>query len=604
MAKRVVRRQLEVNSAAELHHLVTTDCETLDLGEEGVINIPYARRLDQNEAVVRELNIYLRRYNLRRGVANQILRYLKYVAHFSGAVGPNSLRDFRGYIDKSLDISTSSKSQLFSASKNFVSHFMAAGNIPDELLPKGFLQVGKGTKPTFSELAGSDKEQFRKSLCDQIVQAKRDYNLDEQAALTYAYCREAMRLIHSYALESINQWEEDWSWVDSITKDLTQENIARLSNTVSFRESEFSGQRTVTLAFQILFSKYGRTIPASTDWPPGLADFLKGRRWPPRRVGGAFFPTTVQIGDFLTAILSHKDLRPNVDAVAFGLYLGNVGPAFEKGFHSVFFDKKRGGSTPKLLASSDPLAKALEGLQDKIRLALPNILGGVEHLAQHQAEMLIHITPAAGHETSFRTIDRSSASNLVQRVIRNASKHHELLGPLSDKRASGQNFRPTHVVIKRLSGASNGEIKRDLDHQFLATTSRYSDRIETQSVIMGKYQEFQQYLVDESRGLTRTGSGYFCSEPTESVCGDIDKCFGCPAKRIVLSSPEVAAEWIAWSKKIEENRASLEMNNPERWTRYWAVKLAEYQALIDQLDQRTFGKASRLAEVVTLPQLD
>lgn len=604
MAKKLVRQRLEVNSSAEVNHLVAAEHETLDLGYEGVIHSPYVRHIDQSEAVIRELNIYLRRYRKRRTIANIILRYIKYVAHFRGAIGPNSLRDFRVYVDAELDVSTSSKSQIFNACKNFVSHFMAAGYIPDESLSRSIPSLGRGTKSTFSEIAKSDKKRFQTDLAYLISQSQRDHSLDEQSALTFAYCREAMRLIHKYSLESIERWEEDWNWIDSITRNLTPEEASNLSGAASFMASEFSGKRTVSLALQMLFSKFGRVIPPTTDWPPGVVDFLKRKGWTARRVGGAFFPTSVQVGDFLTAILSHQDLRPNVDSVAFGLYLGGVKPAFEKGYHSVFFDKNRGGSTAKLLDSSDPLAKALTGLQDKIRTVLPEIPGGAEHLAQNEAPMLIHITPSGGREIAFRTIDPSSTSHLVKRVIRNASKHHELLRPLSERGASGENFRPTHVVISRLSGVSDARLKQDLDHKSLTTTSKYTDRVETQSVIMGKYQGFQRFLVDESSKLPRTGSGYLCSEQVDLIRGNLDKCFECDAKRVVLHSPQLAAEWIGWSRKIENSRARLEMANPERWAKYWSVRLAEYQALIDQLDQRTFSKAMTLAKHLVLPHLD
>lgn len=603
MAKKLERKQLVVGQTAELHHLVSTDNENIDLGQEGVIHVPFLRLLNQRRVLLEELSIYLRRYKKRRGVANIILMYLRFSANSTGAVSSSSLNDFRGHLDRNIDLSTSTKSQIFGTCKNFVSHFMAAGHIPDEPLPRGIRLLGKKAKPTFSEIARSGKDRFQEELADQITMAKRDHNLDHQSALTYTYCKESMRLIHQHCLRKIECWEEDWNWVESITKDLTHGEIARLSQIVSFKESDFSERRTICLALQILFSRYGKTIPASTAWPPGVSDFLKTRGWNPRRVGSAFFPTTIQVGDFLTAILSHQDLWPNVDSVIFGLYLGNVRPAFERGYYSIFLHKHRGGSGSHLLASTDPLLKVLVGLQDKIRKTVPEVNGGSDYLAQSEAPMLIHITPAVGRKISFRTIDPSSASYLVRRVIKGASKEYRILTPLTDGGATGQNFRPTHAVISRLSGASDGKIKQSLGHKFLSTTAIYSDRLETQSVIKGKFQDFQKYLVDESSDLPRSGSGYLCSEPPQSVCGDLDMCFECDAKRIVLSSPEVAAEWIAWSRKIEESRPELQMSNPKRWTNYWAVKQAEYQGLIDQLDHRTFSKATELAESLTLPPL-
>ena len=604
MAKKLERKRLKVNEKAEIYHLVSVDEAKIDMGEEGVINVPFISKISRGEVILKEVSIYLKRYRKRRGVANLIIRYLKFVANSTGEVSCGSLKDYRSYLDKNLDASISTKSQIFGACRNFVAHFMFAGYIPDEPLPRGIRPLRNSARSTFSEIAKSGKERFREELTDQIIRAQREHNLDHQSALAYAYSKEAMQLIHQYCLNKIECWEEDWVWVESITKNLKPEEKARLSRVASFKQADFPGRRTVCLALQVLYSRFGRMIPGSAAWPPGIVDFLKSRGWSARRVCGVFFPTTVEIGHFLAAILSHQDLWPNVDSVIFGLYLGNVRPASEKGFHSIFFDKHRGRAGSKQLASSDRLLRALVGLQDRIRAVLPDIDGGLDHLAQNEAPMLVHITPSAGRKISFRTIDPSSASHLMRRLIKDASEEHQLLAPLADGKATGQNFRPTHVVISRLSGASDGQIKKGLGHKFLSTTAIYSDRLETQSVIKGKYRDFQKYLVDESSTLPRSGSGYLCSKPRPSVCGDLDKCFECDAKRIVLSSPEVAAEWIAWSKKIEERRPELQMNNPSRWSQHWAIKQAEYQGLIDQLDQRTFSKAMELADGLTLPHLD
>lgn len=606
MGKKVVREPLAVESSADVHHLVSSDQEKLDLGEEGEISIPYVRKIDQSEAVARELNIYLRQYAKRRGVANHILRYIRYVAALGGAISPISLRDYRNYLDREFQGQPSGKAQIFNHSRNFVAHFIASGQIPDEPLPDNLpTTIGRGTKRTFSEIAGSNKDHFKEDLADLIDQAKKQNELAGGDALTFAYCKESMRVLHEFALERIRQWEKDWDWIESLITDLSPESFSSFSGIKSFKASDFSGKRTFELAIQILASKYGRVIPPSTEWPTGLSDFLKQYGWGPRRVCGAFFPTTVQVGDFLTAILSHEKLKPNVDSVAFGLYIDQIKPAFEKGFHSIFFEKKRGDSTAKTMPSNDPLVKVLVGLQSRLRHVLPGVPGGQEHLAQHDAPIFIQITNGQGRKNStFRVLDTSTTSGIVKRVIKLAAARHRLLQPLVEGGATGENFRPTHTAIKRLAGDSDAEIKRDLDHKNLSTTARYADRVETSSVIMGKYQDFQRYLVDEASKLSRTGSGYLCGQSTESACGDLHMCFSCPAKRIVLSSPEVASEWIAWRAKIESNQSRLEVSNPERWSNYWAARLAEYQALIEQLDQRTFKQASILAEDVALPPLD
>lgn len=606
MGKKIIRKSLNVDPSAELHHLVASGQEVLDLGEEGEISIPLIRQIQQSEAVARELNIYLRQYTKRRGVANQILRYLRYVASLGGAIGATSLSDYRNYIDKDYKGQPSGKAQLFNVSRNFVAHFMAAGHIPDEELPNRMnTTIARGTKPTFSEIAGSHKHRFKGELVGLIGQAEKHYGLSGEEALTYAYCKESMRVIHEFALGRIQEWEQDFDWVESVISGLTPERASSLSCIESFKETDFPGQRTLEFAFEILASKYSRVVPTSLSWPVGLGDFLKRRGWAPRRVCGAFFPTTVQVGDVLSAILSHEKLKPNVDSVAFGLYFDQIRPASERGLHLIYFNKNRGNSTQKTLYSNDPLVQSLIGLKTRLLRVLPDIPGGKDHLSQRDAPILIHITNAAGRQkNTFRTLDPSSTSNIVQRLIRLASEKYRILEPLVLGGASGENFRSTHVTVERLAGHSDGRIKLGLDHKSLATTARYADRVEVSSVIMGKYQAFQQFLVDEASKLPRTGSGYLCAASAESVCGDLNMCFDCEAKRIVLSSPEIAAEWIAWSTKISSNRSSLQMGNPERWSKYWAVKLAEYQSLIDQLDQRTFRHASKLAENLALPPLD
>lgn len=605
MAKRIVREGLTVRASAELHHLVVSNHETLDLGNEGTIDIPYVRKVDQSDVVARELEIYLRQYSKRRGVAHIVLKYVQYVAGMNGAVSVRSLSDYRKYLDKHYEVQPTTKGQVFNHSRNFVAHLMGAEHLPpSDLPPKMPVAIGKGVKKSFSEIAGSKKNFFKDDLAGLFEDAKSSFGLDDQEALTLAFCKEAMRLIHEFSIYRIQQWEKDWETVESIISNTDPESSSELANVDSFKASEFPGKRTFELAIKILFSKYGRVIPASLDWPPGVVDFLKRRGWTPRRVCGAFFPTSVQVGDFLTAILSHQSLQPNVDSVAFGLYIDQIKPAFETGFHQIFFDKNRGGCDPKLIASTDPLAKTLNALKAKLHSVLPKIPGGRDYLAQENSPMLVQITPGQGRDLSFRMLDPSSTSHVVKRVIKLASARHKLLEPLVSGGATGENFRTTHTVIKRLSGMPDGELQRGLGHKALSTTARYADRVETRSVIIGKYQDFQKYLVSEAADLTRTGSGYLCSKPSESVCGELEKCFSCDAKRVVLGSPEVAAEWIAWSTKIESNRPRLQLSNPERWSQHWAVKLVEYQSLIDKLDQRTFKEASKLAEGLALPHLD
>lgn len=122
---------------------------------------------------MRELNIYLRKYAKRRGVANCILRYFQYVAHLRGAISEKSLRDFRDHLNRNFEASPSSKAQLFNHSRNFVAHFMASGHIPDAPLPKPLsFGIGRKTKRSFSEIAGSEKITLRKNWLTSSIKLK------------------------------------------------------------------------------------------------------------------------------------------------------------------------------------------------------------------------------------------------------------------------------------------------------------------------------------------------------------------------------------------------------------------------------------------------
>jgi len=579
-----------------------SSCE-IDLGDEGVISVSHLSHIDQFEAVAEELGIYLRKYSKRRGVANSVLRYLNYVAALDGGVGSQSLRDFKTYIDHNSKTSLNSKYQLFGNCKAFVKHFMAAGYILDEPLPKGFPVPQKTSKKSFSDLIRSDLQSYAEALSNEACRVRQNYDVNPQAALSLVYCRDSMKSIHTYSLEKIGEWERDWVHVERLVSTLSVSDKSSLAGVASFKSSEFSSDRTVEIALKILFSRYNRELPSSLEWPSGMADFLKRRGWTPRRVGSALFPTSRIIGYYLTAILSHPTLSPNVDSVAFGLYLSSVKPAFEKGYHSIYLRKNRGASKEALLSSSDPLVQALLSLQAKLRQALPDVTMGVKYLSQHNVPMMVHITPSAGRQLSLRQLDPSSTSHVVRRVVREAAKEHSLLEPIANS-VSGENFRPTHALIARLLGRSNAQIKKDLGHKNLSTTVGYTDRVETHALLIGKYQGFQKFLIDEAGSQRRTGSGYLCSRTADDTCIELDKCFACADKRIVLSSPEIAAEWIAWRDAIKANESRFRMANPERWNVFWQVKLAEYESLIQQLDERAYLKAQKLSVSIVLPPLD
>lgn len=601
MAKRLVRSKLDVSKRASVVHVAPGDTWTVNLGDAGNVELFHCRRIDLGERVVAELSVYLRKYSKPRGSLDVINQYLTYVASMDGSLGVQSLKSYKELLDRDPSKSLSTKYQAYNAARAFVRHFMVANHIPEAKLPKGFRTPPKQPKSSFYDIARGGVDVDSLGLREAVDRACSELGLEESEAKALVFCRYSLEAIHEYSLRSIASWGDDWEYVSQVSSDLTQAERQSFSKIESYMADH--GDRSVKVALQILHCKFGRGIPASRHWPSGVSDYLKSKGWTTRRVQASFFPTSNIVGLYLSAILSHPILNPNVDSAAFYLYLDSVRPSFDKGFYNVFLGKKRGSASDALIHKSDPLLAALLTLVERIKEYLPYVSGGRELLNQEHVPMLVHFSPSAGRECCVRTLDVSSTSYVVRRVVMQAAKEHLILEPLKGK-VSGENFRPTHALIKVLSGKSEYEIKEELHHSHLSTTASYTHGVESNALLMDKYADFQRYLVDGSKDLERTGSGYLCSGEKSSPCGKLHDCFECDAKRIVLKSSDLVAEWLAWSKEIENNRQRLEFANPARWEKYWAVKLAEYQALLANVDAQTIAKAKPLASSLVLPPLD
>lgn len=134
MAKKLLRRNVVVLPEASIQHFARPIewCLHLDSGEP--IDVSYLSHIYKGEMVLEQLVIYLRPKRVKRTTANNVLRYLKFLAYCNGAVGAKSLSDFKIELNTSNTSSVNTKSQVFSSCKNFVSYMMSSEAIPTEAL--------------------------------------------------------------------------------------------------------------------------------------------------------------------------------------------------------------------------------------------------------------------------------------------------------------------------------------------------------------------------------------------------------------------------------------------------------------------------------------
>lgn len=607
MVKRVIRKKLEVPKAADIHELTPVSDFAMFTESGDDVDLSWMRGLDNAARIVNELNVYLRPQRSKRGVGNAILRYIRYVASAEGVISIYSLKDFRDYMDRYEKSHVNTKADIFSHARGFVRHLMSSKVLSEDNLPKNFQRIKAGSKQTFIDVCRYDLADLMSERMSEVDEVAKSLSIDIDQAMAYGFANGCMSRLYEYSKLRIEAVIQDWELVDGLIEGMSQEELANLSN------SDWKSQegKSVELAIKLLYAKFGRLLPVSGDWPPGLVDFCKSKKigWPGIRIQGALFPRIKTLDNFLVLALSDGELMPNVDSVAFYTHLDCCKPAHNKGYIDVHMGKKRGGPVSKELHESSYTVVALQALSTRMSKLLREVPGGMEILRQEEVSIMHHWSPASGLETKVRTMDKSSTSNSVKRAIKAASKQFPELSPLVGK-VSGENFRSTHAYMLKLSGGSDYKVKRALNHSHLSTTQGYISGVEMQVEVNRKMQSFQRYLIDESKvGVNaRTGSGYVCGNVDDDGenldCVSNSKCSGCDGKRIVFGNPQIAAEWIAWEKKIKESEADLKVRNPARWAEFWEPKLVEYRALISLTKESVLRVAKDISGEVVLPCLD
>ncbi|GAA4823513.1 hypothetical protein GCM10011365_25760 [Marinicella pacifica] len=386
----------------------------------------------------------------------------------------------------------------------------------------------------------------------------------------------------------------------TIIKNLSDREIETYKKIKDWRIKSFK-KKSVEDCFKILYSKYGYFLPLASKWPFGLADYLKSRGWNCTRVYSAFFPDKRIHMPLLIAFLSHKEIAPNVDSIFYHTYFNSIQKDSERGYCLLNMNKMRGNSVGIPIKLSDPLIASTLKL---IKIYQERLMGcdvGRDLLKKNNNSIflnLMRIKKYIKQENDLRLYDPGTASDWVRRSLSNYSNEEPLLKPLVTSLVSGENFRPTHALLTKLKGGEFAKIKKLLGHSKTSTTKNYVERSETLGLLNKKNIEFQKLLLNEIAVNTRANKIGSTSKPKDKLL-QIDY-----EQRLALKTPELEAEWIAYHDSILKDKNRLMFENPYRWNNYWALRLAEYQVLISQLDSKSLQVAKQNAKKIDLPILN
>ena len=592
--KKIQRAPLVIKPSSDIIHISPSAELQIHIPDGYDIDVYDLSSLDYAELIVQELNIYLRSQAAVRGVANTILLYLRYVISVQGLVSVQSLFGYRDYVDRRTDIKLNSKSDIFGKALAFVRHLIGAGIVDHGDFPEYIPKEEPVHKGTFIDTVRYRLPELTAEMGLELRDAIGESTLKEHEAQALVFGNACMSALRQYAEKMVRRIIEDWNLVNDIVGEINSIDIERLKK-IDFSKSE---EKSMKLAISILYANYKRNIPGSSHWPKGIGDWCRKRAgWQVSRIEGAFFPNISVLTPFFVLMLTDERLTPNVDSVAFYAYIDCCKPSSEKGCFDVYFGKKRGSSPSVAIKKNDITVIALRALIQKVKAVMPELPGGNNLISKEYVPIFVHC------KEKVRTVDPSMTARMVREFIKAAAKEFIVLKPLVDK-ITGQNFRPTHAYLKKLSGKSTYQIRDDLGHKNITTTEGYIKGVESQAIQNRRHQDFQRFLVKESAKMKRTGSGYLCAGDKEKKgCVEYLDCSECEAKRIVLANPNIAAEWIAWERTILREKDRLLTENSERWSYYWEPKLVEYQTLITLCNSNVLRKAKIISEGLKFPWL-
>lgn len=536
-----------------------------------------------------------------KSIALSVRSFLLFTIEKRVQLGAASLAQYRDHLAGNASLADVTRRGYYSNAAGFVKRLIDEGILPQEEIPKGLKAVRKAPKATFIERA-RNLELIRnsKDYAEWIERVPNLPGLDRSDREVLAVSQGWMAQLEICATDFVFKQMADWNYVNEISAD---------SSTRDYEE-EWASERSVRAALGLLMRRYGRLAPHSASWPTGMVYFCRQHGWSVDRLRAALFPTVSSLEAFLVLALANERLSPNVDSVLYYAFVGCVSETEEANQVRVRFEKFRGGAIENTVDSRSALAKAfrslesivMSGVQDEMDVRRLSKDGGIP--------LFIHYL-VSGERRELRTVDPSHSSLMVRRFIAKAAQIYPNLEPLVDV-VTGENFRPTHFLCRSLRGESIFKIQAVAGHKIATTTVNYLDRVEIESSAARRHWDFQRYLVGEAKksSVRQLGNGFHCAEGGEegNGCLRVDLCgigtSGCCSRRIVLESPKIVAEWIAWSEHIREKADYLKKHRPERWSAIWEPRLLEYEVLLESTSASVRKAALRHTKDVCLMPLE
>lgn len=284
------RRKIISQPTASVRPLSPSGRFEVFLGEEGTIDVLDLMDLHDAEKIIRELNLYLRSLRTRRVVANELICYLRHVLLTTGVVGAGTLVSYRAQLSDRNDIVLNTKYQRFALSKKFVSHLIAANVINDQMLPKGFdsSKIKPNQKKSFAEIARQYIENDANFDFNEIKETANTFGIEVVEAKALCFSLQCIDTLHRESMKKIIEWESDWSYVESVVKNLSNNELDKLRTVKDFQKSFPIVERTIEEALGILYAKFGTELPSVKHWPKGVEDFFRSKGWLSSRVSKLF----------------------------------------------------------------------------------------------------------------------------------------------------------------------------------------------------------------------------------------------------------------------------------------------------------------------------
>ncbi len=535
-------------------------------------------------------------------VGLDVRRYIVHVVSTSAQIGKSSLETFRDALGSNTALSDGTRRSYYSNAAAYVKTLAKRGLIEDEELPEGFRSVRTSPKQTFAESAKNwERIKALPEFNRWLGSVAHVPNLDQIEREVLAVSQGWMGLLEDEAEQVIRRQILDWKFVDEVIK----------KHRGVDGEESWPQHRSIDTAIVHLHAMFGYVLPGSVEWPAGLADYCKCRGWGVDRLRAALFPTVKSLDAFLVLALANAELAPNVDSVLFYAFSGCVTPTEEPSKFRVAFGKFRGRGAEARLERQDALIAGLQALDSVIVRSVGPQCANYQKLTRDGGLPLFLHAFTKKKPMQVKTLDPGMGSYMVRRFIKNAARAHPSLSPLVGA-VTGEQFRTTHLLIRSLRGESVFAVQRVANHSNPDTTLGYLDRVEVEASNRNRHRNYQSYLISEARAsrAKRLGNGFHCDPKGAKLekCIRLDACSageeGCPARRIVLESPKIVAEWLAWSAHIEEKSAYLQEHRSERWAAVWGPRLVEYRVLLEATSTTMRAEAQKHIAGVTLLPLE